>query len=194
MAWGRSWLSSGGGKARIIWKKRKWKSLNRVWLFVTPCNSPGQNIGGGSLSLLHGIFPTQGLNPGLLHCRWILYQLSHKRKPKNIGVGSLSLLQWIFPAQESNRGLLHCRQILYQLSYQGSLRQPASWDVETSCTLLYVALFCCKTYDFLYSCFFIVGFASFECMCLLDFILPELLHRLWSLPLCPQVIDGNVAQ
>ena len=31
-----------------------------------------------SLSLLQGIFPTQGLNPGLLHCRRILYQLSHK--------------------------------------------------------------------------------------------------------------------
>ena len=32
----------------------------------------------GSLSLLQGIFPTQGSNPGLLHCRQILYQLSHK--------------------------------------------------------------------------------------------------------------------
>ena len=36
----------------------------------------------GSLSLLWGIFPTQGLNPGLLHCRWILYQLSHKGSPR----------------------------------------------------------------------------------------------------------------
>ena len=35
--------------------------------------------GVGSLSLLQGIFPTQGSNPGLLHCRYILYQLSHKR-------------------------------------------------------------------------------------------------------------------
>ena len=41
-------------------------------------NSPGQNTGVSSLSLLQGIFPTQGLNPGLLHRRWILYQLSHK--------------------------------------------------------------------------------------------------------------------
>ena len=73
----------------------------------------------GSLSLLQGIVPTQGLNPGLLHCRWILYQLS-QGKPKNTGVGSLSLLQQIFLTQESNQGLLHCRQILYQLSYQGS--------------------------------------------------------------------------
>ena len=43
----------------------------------SPWNSPGQNTGVGSLSLLQGIFPTQGSNPGLLHCRRILYQLSH---------------------------------------------------------------------------------------------------------------------
>ena len=43
-----------------------------------PRNSPGQNTGVGSLSLLQGIFPTQGWNPGLPHCWQILYQLSHK--------------------------------------------------------------------------------------------------------------------
>ena len=43
-----------------------------------PWNSPGQNTGVGSLSLLQGIFPTQGLNPGLPHCRRILYQRSHQ--------------------------------------------------------------------------------------------------------------------
>ena len=47
----------------------------------SPCNSPGQNTEVGSLSLLQGIFPTQGLNPGLLCCRWILYQLSYKGSP-----------------------------------------------------------------------------------------------------------------
>ena len=44
----------------------------------SPWNSPGQNTGVGSLSLLQGIFPTQGLNPGLPHRRHIFYQLSHK--------------------------------------------------------------------------------------------------------------------
>ena len=48
----------------------------------SPWNSPGQNTGVGSLSLLQGIFPTQGLNPGLPHCRQILYQLSHKGSPR----------------------------------------------------------------------------------------------------------------
>ena len=42
-----------------------------------PRNSLGQNTGVDSLSLLQGIFPTQGLNPGLPHCGRILYQLSH---------------------------------------------------------------------------------------------------------------------
>ena len=40
--------------------------------------SPGQNIGVGSLSLVQEIFPTEGSNPGLPHCRWILYQLSYE--------------------------------------------------------------------------------------------------------------------
>ena len=55
----------------------------------SPWNFPGQNTGVGILSLLQGIFPTQGLNPGLLHCRQILYQLSHK--------GSARILEWLAP-------------------------------------------------------------------------------------------------
>ena len=47
----------------------------------SPWNSPGQNTGVGHLSLLQGIVPTQGSNPALPHCRWILYQLSHKGSP-----------------------------------------------------------------------------------------------------------------
>ena len=48
----------------------------------SPWNSPGQNTGVGSCSLLQGIFSTQGLNPGLLHCRQILYQLGRKGNPR----------------------------------------------------------------------------------------------------------------
>ena len=44
-------------------------------------NSPGQNAEVGSRSLLHGIFLTQGSNPGFPHCRWILYQLSYQGSP-----------------------------------------------------------------------------------------------------------------
>ena len=47
----------------------------------SPWSSPGQNTRVGSLSLLQGLFPTQGSNPGLPHYRQILYQLSHKGSP-----------------------------------------------------------------------------------------------------------------
>ena len=50
----------------------------------SPWNSPGQNTVVDSRSLLQGIFLTQGLNPGLPHCRWILYQLNHKGSPKHL--------------------------------------------------------------------------------------------------------------
>ena len=48
-------------------------------------DSPGKNTGVGCHALLHGIFPTQGLNPGLPHCRWILYRLSHQGNPRLLG-------------------------------------------------------------------------------------------------------------
>ena len=48
-----------------------------------PWDSPDKNTGMGCHVLLQGIFPTQGSNPGLSHCRWILYQLSHQGSPKN---------------------------------------------------------------------------------------------------------------
>ena len=51
----------------------------------SPRTPPGQDTGMGSLSLLQGIFPTQGSNPGLTHCRWILYQLSHRGSPGGQG-------------------------------------------------------------------------------------------------------------
>ena len=53
----------------------------------SPWSSPGQNTGVGSLSLLQWIFPTQGLNPGLPHCRQILHSLSHKGSPR--------ILEWV---------------------------------------------------------------------------------------------------
>ena len=53
----------------------------------SPWNSPGRNTGVGSCSLLQGIIPNQGWNPGLLHSRWILYQLSHQ--------GSWRIMEWV---------------------------------------------------------------------------------------------------
>ena len=59
----------------------------RCHVLYSPWNSPGQNTGVGSLSPLQGIFPNWGLDPRLLHCRWILYQLSHKGSPR--------ILEWV---------------------------------------------------------------------------------------------------
>ena len=57
-----------------------------------PWNSPGQDTGVGRHSLLQGIFPTQESNPGLPHCRWILYQLSHKASVPEM-TGALKTLE-----------------------------------------------------------------------------------------------------
>ena len=94
-----------GRKLRYYWQWPTWGSehwsLCAVLCLVaesypTPCDpmdcgppgssvhgdSPGKNTGVGCHVLLQGIFPAQGLNPGLLHCRWILYCLSHLGSPK----------------------------------------------------------------------------------------------------------------
>ena len=66
----------------------------------SPWNSPGRNTEVGRLSLLQGIFPTQGLNLGLRHCRRILYQLSHHGSPR--------ILEWVanpFSSVSSDPGI-----------------------------------------------------------------------------------------
>ena len=50
-------------------------------------DSSGKNPGVGCHALLQGIFPTQGLNPGLPYCRWILYHMSHQGSPR--------ILEWV---------------------------------------------------------------------------------------------------
>ena len=62
---------------------------NSLWPhgLYSPQKSPSQNTGVDSCSLLQGIFPTQGWNPALPHCRWILYQLSHQGSPR--------ILEWV---------------------------------------------------------------------------------------------------
>ena len=72
----------------------------------SPWNSPGQNTRVGSRSCLQAIFPTQGSNPGIPHCRWILYQLSHQGSPR--------ILEWVaYPfssgsSQPRNRTRVSC--------------------------------------------------------------------------------------
>ena len=142
-------------------ERKKVKSLSCVRLFVTPWpvptrlfspwDFPGNSPRVDCHFLLQGIFPTQGSNPGLLHCRQKLYPLSHfhslfllhkvkvsdSLRPHGLyptrllcpwdfpgnstGVDCHFLLQGIFPNQGLNPGLPHCRQTLYHLSHQESL-------------------------------------------------------------------------
>ena len=67
---------------------------------LCPWDSPGKNTGMGWHALLQGIFSTQGLNPGLLHCRRILYQLSHH--------GSPWILEWVAYPFSRNRTTVSC--------------------------------------------------------------------------------------
>ena len=73
---------------KVKWSESRSVVSDSLWPhgLCSPWNSPGQNTEVGSLSLLQGIFPSQGLNPGLPHCRWILYQLSHKGSPRILEV------------------------------------------------------------------------------------------------------------
>ena len=87
----------------VPWEARKTERLRHVCLVaqsgLTLCHpmdcglpgssvhedSPGKNTGVGSHALLQGIFPTQGLKPGIPHCRQILNCLSHQRSPETRG-------------------------------------------------------------------------------------------------------------
>ena len=81
---------------------------------LCPWNSPGKNTGVASHSFLQGIFPTQGSNPGFLHCRQIPYCLGHE------GLHILLLLKNLEP---------HCW--LFYITYRYWLRTD-SWSIKTT--------------------------------------------------------------
>ena len=115
-----SWGCGNSGAGFIRFRAIMLRRVEVAQSCPTFWNSSGQNTGVGSLSLLQGIFPTQGSNPGLPHCGRILYPLNHQGSPR--------ILEWVaYPfsrgssqPRNRNQGLLHCRRILYQLSYEGS--------------------------------------------------------------------------
>ena len=84
----------------------------------SPWNSLGQNTGVGSLSLLQKIFPTQGSNPGLPHCRQTLYQLSHKGSPR--------ILDWVaypFSRRSSQPRNWTRASCIIALDFKGSIKE-----------------------------------------------------------------------
>ena len=107
----------------------KWKSLSHVQLFAapwtiqfmeySPWNSLGQNTGVGSLSLLREIFPTQGLNPSLPHCKQTLYQLPQE-KTGHINDFCVSGLEvsWITLFTSSQPSVRDLRNVFELLSWK----------------------------------------------------------------------------
>ena len=90
-----------------------------------PWNSPGKNTGVGCHSQLQGIFPTQGSNPGLLHCRQILYCLRHKGNP------------WVrIPMRDSRSIKAHEQNVLQVIRFKEHLlikSDPSSKNVRLNC-------------------------------------------------------------
>ena len=75
LSWLRDWIcvSCIGRWVLNVWEivkvAQSCPTLCNPHRLYSPWNSPGRNTGVGSHSILHGIFPTQGLKPGLPHCR-----------------------------------------------------------------------------------------------------------------------------
>ena len=102
----------------------------------SPWTSPDQNTGVGSLSLVHRIFPTQGSNPGLPHCRKIPYQLSHEGSPRiqewvaypfSMDLpdsGSPALQADSLPIELPRKPIMH-RQILFHTTYIWNPKQTS---------------------------------------------------------------------
>ena len=101
---------------------------NSLWShgLYSAWNSPGQNMAVGSLSLLQGIFPTKGSNPGLPHCRRILYQLSYNGSPR--------ILEWV--AYPFSSGSSHPRN-LTGVSYIAG-RFLTNWAMREAQGLIFI--------------------------------------------------------
>ena len=83
---------------------------------VCPWNSPGKNAAVGCHSRLQEIFPTQGLNLGLLHCRQILYFLSYQGSPHP---GKIFLMGKKFREEEIKRWCQYALHTFYLMTFHG---------------------------------------------------------------------------
>ena len=148
--------------------------LCRTVFHPVDCRPPGSSVHGVSQARIlewvampssRRFSQPRESNPGLPHCWWILYHLSHQGSPATTGVGSLSLLQGNFPTQESNWGLLHCRRILYHMSCQVSL-------IVSFYSLFFNFLFC--------SVLFLCSVSGYFCVfCVWLFFIDIMCEKMW---------------
>ena len=111
--------------------------------FTSWATREAQDYRVGGLSLLQGIFPNQVLNPHLLYCRWILYQLSHKGSPR--------LLEWVAvpsPADLPDPEIEVESPALQVDSLPTKLSEKLHWAALAACTVWRLTL--CQLFHLLY--------------------------------------------
>ena len=130
----------------------------------SPWNSPGQNTRVDSLSFLQGILPTQGSKPGLPHCRWVLYQLSHRILIESSGLGKEMQSLLLFPEEivRCNKKHVTIKICAFILSL---------YKFKHIFYLLYFCYFLSVTYNFHLCFFFLFSKVSHNCFCLLIFLI-----------------------
>ena len=117
--------------SRASSQPRDWTQVSRIAGGFLPAEPQGKpkNTGMGSLSLLQWIFPIQWLNRGLLHCRWILYQLSNQGSPRAMCTCSsqtqciplpLTVCWWKNKMMSKSHQTLQASQIVRCLPYSQS--------------------------------------------------------------------------
>ena len=95
---------------------------------LCPWDCPGKNTGVGSHSLLQGIFPTQGSNPNLLHCRQIIYCLSHQGNPLSWHKVAQSCPTLWTPWTYTVNGILQARILEWvAIPFSRGSSQPRDW-------------------------------------------------------------------
>ena len=112
---------------------------------LCPWNSPGKDTGVGCHFLPQGIFPTQGLSPRLLHCRRILYHLSHQGSPKAVQSSfsfsePLTVLCWVILCCAAGLCAVGClgASVTFWLLHTACQERSASCDCHdvSSCSHL----------------------------------------------------------
>ena len=141
--------TAGEGQGKMNWESStetnfsevKVKLLSRVQLcdpmdcspprLLCPWDFPGKNAAVGCHFLLQEIFPTQGLNPGLLHYRQMLYHLSHQGSPSQVK-RKLSGWEKIIPDETTDKGLISkIYKQLIQLNIRKTNNQIKKWEKKT---------------------------------------------------------------
>ena len=122
---GIRWWELTDGVSRSVVSDSLWPHGLQPARLLCPWDSPGRNTGVDCHSLLQGIFPAQGSNLGLLHCRWILYPLNHASPT---GLTAYKEFCFIFKPHELRKTFLWvqiCLFVAYTID-------PGSVDLEVS--------------------------------------------------------------